>query len=218
MRLDAPPIVSRRPSIVGVLRAPAVRSSVVAVIALGATISMFEPVFALFLGSRIHLGPARIGLVFGGAALVNIAAHPLFGQLAGRTGARRLTIGGLVSIAVTLPFLALTTSFWSAIFYSIVTNLAISATVTPSLALMGEAVSSSGTDSFGLAYGLYNFAWAIGLFAGPAVGGFMFERLGLALLTLIWAPSLLATTALAFRMVARDRSPTVEAERQRNHV
>jgi predicted MFS family arabinose efflux permease len=54
---------------------------------------------------------------------------------------------------------------------------------------MAEATASAGSPSFGVAYGLYNVAWAVGLLVGPAVGGFLYERLGFTRLTLVWAPT-----------------------------
>ena len=53
--------------------------------------------------------------------------------------------------------------------------------ITPSLAYMAEATSSAGAGSFGVGYGLYNMAWGVGLLGGPALGGFLFERIGLRL-------------------------------------
>jgi MFS family permease len=72
--------------------------------------------------------------------------------------------------------------------------------VTPSLAYMAEATASVGMQSFGVAYGLYNFAWALGLLAGPALGGFLYERFGFTALSLIWAPSVIVVTLLLFRL------------------
>ncbi|MBI3492849.1 MAG: hypothetical protein HY047_13890, partial [Acidobacteria bacterium] len=37
-------------------------------------------------------------------------------------------------------------------------------------------------------------AWAVGLLGGPAMGGFLFERIGFSRLTLMWAPALLIVT------------------------
>jgi len=73
---------------------------------------------------------------------------------------------------------------------------AIALVVTPSLAYMADVVSSVGTGSFGVAYGLYNFAWGLGLLLGPATGGFLFERLGFSTLTFVWAPVVLVITAV----------------------
>ena len=68
---------------------------------------------------------------------------------------------------------------------------------------MGEATSQVGVESFGVAYGLYNFAWGIGLLAGPAIGGFAFERLGFEGLTLLWMPAVLAITFRLARAATR---------------
>src|SRR5205823_8898061 len=62
--------------------------------------------------------------------------------------------------------------------------------ITPSLSFMAEATSDAGIRSFGVAYGLYNLAWGAGLLAGPALGGFLFERMGFARLLLAWSPPL----------------------------
>ena len=71
--------------------------------------------------------------------------------------------------------------------------------ITPSLAYMGEATSEAGVGSFGVAYGLYNMAWGAGLMGGPALGGFLFERLGFAPLLLIWAPLLVVVSGVLTR-------------------
>src|SRR6185295_2285234 len=63
------------------LRLPAVAACSVAVVAASSTLSMLEPVLALHLGS-LGIGPARIGLLFGIAALMNAVLHPLFGRMA----------------------------------------------------------------------------------------------------------------------------------------
>jgi DHA1 family solute carrier family 18 vesicular amine transporter 1/2 len=64
--------------------------------------------------------------------------------------------------------------------------------ITPSLAYMGEATTAAGVRSFGVSYGLYNLAWGVGLLGGPALGGFLFERLGFSRLMLVWVPLLIA--------------------------
>jgi len=50
-----------------------------------------------------------------------------------------------------------------------------------------------------VSYGLYNMAWGAGLLAGPALGGFLFERVGFAMLALVWAPAIVAVTLLLAR-------------------
>ena len=65
---------------------------------------------------------------------------------------------------------------------------------------MGEATSAAGIGSFGVAYGLYNVAWGAGLLGGPAIGGFVYERLGFTALSLAWAPLPLGVSWLLVRL------------------
>src|SRR5262245_35684186 len=151
---------------------------------------------SLYLADAIALRPARVGLVFGAAAVASILLHPLAGRLADRFGARRLTIIGLIALAGVLPVLGRIWSFESAVVFAIINAAAMAILVTPSLAYMAEATSAAGASSFGVAYGLYNFAWAIGLLVGPAAGGILYERVGFQELVLLWAPLALACTLL----------------------
>jgi len=59
-----------------VARVPAVAVCGAAVVLGGGTLAMLEPVLSLFLAGEIGLGPSRIGLVFGAAAVVSAVLHP----------------------------------------------------------------------------------------------------------------------------------------------
>jgi len=189
-----------------ILRVPAVAICSAAVVVIGGTIAMVEPILSLFLASEIHLGPARVGLVFGGAAVVSAVLHPLAGHLSDRWGARRVTMLGLVATSCALPLLGLITSFPTAVALFVLNTLAVAIVITPSLAYMAEATASTGVGSFGVAFGLYNFAWAIGLLVGPALGGFLYERIGFERLVLAWAPAALTMTLLIMAAERRPRS------------
>jgi predicted MFS family arabinose efflux permease len=102
-----------------------------------------------------------------------------------------------------LPLLGRIGSFQSATALYLVGVVPIAMVVTPSLTYMAEATSTAGVGSFGVAYGLYNFAWALGLLFGPSVGGFMYERIGFQALLLVWAPGVVATTALIAKAAGR---------------
>jgi MFS transporter, DHA1 family, solute carrier family 18 (vesicular amine transporter), member 1/2 len=181
--------------VASIVRLPAVGACAAAVVVAAATISMLEPVLALQLES-LGVNPGRVGIVFGVAALASAGLHPVGGRLADRFGARRLTLWGLVIFAAVLPILGLTWNFESAIVFYVIQAAAMALVIAPSVAYMGDAVSAAGIGSFGVAYGLYNVAWGAGLLGGPALGGFLFERLGFGPLTLAWAPAVVMATLL----------------------
>jgi MFS transporter, DHA1 family, solute carrier family 18 (vesicular amine transporter), member 1/2 len=191
-----------------VLRIPAVAACTIAVVAASSTLSMLEPVLALHL-ANLSIGPARIGLLFGIAAVLNAVLHPWCGHLADRWGARRMMLLGLSLSAFALAIAGQSWSFRSAIALQLPLVATMALMITPSLAYMAEATSSGGVASFGVAYGLYNMAWGAGLLGGPAIGGFLFERLGFSRLVLAWAPVLLLITWLLAGVQSRG-SPTEE--------
>jgi MFS family permease len=186
--------------LVTIVRVPAVAMCTIAVVVGGGSIAMLEPVLSLFLNTSIGLGPARVGLVFGGGAVVAAVLHPLFGHLADRVGGRRLTLAGLAAIGAILPLVAQSWSFLSAVSFYLIAALAIATMITPSLTYMAEATASAGSPSFGVAYGLYNVAWAIGLLVGPALGGILYERRGFTALTRWWAPVVILVALILSRV------------------
>lgn len=190
---------AERIPVASIVRLPAVGACAAAVVVAAATISMLEPVLALQLES-LGVNPGRVGIVFGVAALASAGLHPVAGRLADRFGARRLTLWGLVVFAAVLPILGLTWNFESAIVFYVIQAAAMALVIAPSVAYMGDAVSAAGIGSFGVAYGLYNVAWGAGLLGGPALGGFLFERLGFGPLTLAWAPAVVMATVLIGRV------------------
>jgi DHA1 family solute carrier family 18 vesicular amine transporter 1/2 len=198
------------------LHLPAVAACSVAVVAASSTLSMLEPVLALHLGS-LGIGPARIGLLFGIAALMNTFLHPMFGRLADRWGARRMMLLGLTLSALALPALGQSWNLASAIAFQLPLVGTMALMITPSLAYMAEATSHGGAASFGVAYGLYNMAWGAGLLGGPAIGGFAYERMGFPRLAIVWGVLLLAVT-WRLAAVQSSHSPVEEQASYDTHA
>lgn len=187
------------------LRVRAVAICGLAVTLGGGTLAMLEPTMALFLADHIGLGPSRIGLVFGASAVTAAILHPIVGRIADRKGGRWLMHASLIAMTVMLPLLGFIDSFRSAVALDVIFTLAVAGMITPSLTYMAEATSKAGVKSFGVAYGVYNVAWAFGLLLGPSLGGAAYERIGFPNLTLGWAVVLLPLTLL----LARARTDTM---------
>jgi len=199
------PAVARRPvtaspSIWSVARVPAVALCAVAVVATGATIAMLEPVLLMFFTRRLGFTSSQIGWLFGGVAVSSIVMPFVWGPLTDRWGGRRLTFIGLALTAAWLPVMATASSFGTAMALMIVQWIAIGLIVTPSLAYMAETTSFIDGDVYGVGYGIYNTAWGVGILAGPALGGWLFERSSFGTLTVGWATALLLVTLWLSRL------------------
>jgi len=179
------------------LRHPAVLTCVAVVLLMASTMTMFEPLFVLYVQDALHIGPARVGTVFAAAALGNTMFHPIVGRMTDTWGARRMAGIGLLASALALPIAGQTWSFPSAIAFCLLQAAAFALVGAPSLTFMAEATAEAGLGSFGTAYGLYNAVWAVGLLSGPTLGGYLFERMSFSTLAFGWSAVLaLATLAL----------------------
>jgi MFS transporter, DHA1 family, solute carrier family 18 (vesicular amine transporter), member 1/2 len=183
-----------------VLRVRAIVVCVAIVIAGAATVAMLEPVIPLLLESRAKLGPASIGTLFGMAGLASSTMHPLYGRLSDRWGGKRLMVTGLLGFALMLPALNFATDFRTAAIAMVPMWMVFGLFVTPSLTYFAQLASQAGVHAYGLVYGIYNVAWAVGLMSGPALGGFLFERIGFARLTLFWSILLFAAGLVFAKM------------------
>jgi MFS transporter, DHA1 family, solute carrier family 18 (vesicular amine transporter), member 1/2 len=191
-------------SILTVARVPSVALCAAIVVVTSATVAMLEPVLPLFFDRRLGFRPAQVGLLFGVAAVASIVMPLAYGPMIHRWGARQLTLTGLVLAAVWMPVMATASSFPTALAIMVVQWMAIALIVTPSLAYMAEVTAFAGGDAYGIGYGIYNTAWGVGLLSGPALGGWLFDRIGFATLMTSWAIVVIVATAIiAVRSASR---------------
>ncbi len=200
-------------SIWSVLRVRDVALCAALVVVIGTTLAMFEPVLPLFLAMDLGFSPSRVGLVYGAAATASTVMPFVYGPWVARWGGRRMALLGLALTALGLPLLGLATGFRSALLLVVVVWLAVPLVITPSLAYMAEVTSFAGAEAYGVGYGVYNAAWALGLLVGPVAGGFLFERIGFEPLMLVWSPCLLAVTLLLALARPSSRSDPTPHER-----
>lgn len=205
IRPDVAARASSSASIWTMVRVPPVAVCCALVTLVGSTMAMLEPVLPIFFNRQLGLGPSRIGWLFGGAAVASALVPFIGGPMTDRWGGRRVTPVALLAAAAWLPMMATATSFRAALALMVVQWLLLSLVVTPSLAYMADVTAFIGGDTYGLGYGLYNAAWAVGILAGPALGGWLFDRFGLAPLVAGWSLTVIVATMLLTRV--RSTSP-----------
>ena len=200
-----------RPSIWSVMRVPPVAICGAVIVVAASTIAMLEPVLPLFFDRRLGLTPSQIGLLFGAAAVASTLMPLIYGPMIARWGARRLTLTGLVLTAIWMPAMATASSLPTALALIVVQWIAIALFVTPSLAYMAEVTAFAGGDAYGIGYGIFNTAWGVGLLGGPALGGWLFERIGFSMLVTSWAVVVIVVTLALAGVKFRSTERILEA-------
>jgi multidrug resistance protein len=203
MQPGTAPAPTAGPTVWSVIRVPTVAVCSAFVLLTGATMAMLEPVLPLFFNQRLGSSPADIGFLFGGAAVASAVAPFVYGPLTDRWGGRFLTPIGLLATSLCLPTLALVVGFWTAFAAIVLVWAAMALILTPSLAYLADVTAIAGKDAYGIGYGVYNTAWAVGILAGPALSGWLFARIGFDALILSWS---LALVVITLGLVAIDRA------------
>jgi MFS family permease len=165
------------PTIVVVLRRPALRP-IFALFFIGTLcFSALEGTFALFGEHRYHLGPAEVGylLAFVGAVSALMQAG-LVGWLARRFGERALVFAGFLLMATGMGFAG--TGPALAFLITAMGVLTVgSGLATPSLA--GLASVAAGAEEQGGVLGIYQSLGSLARAVGPFLGGLAFDNLGI---------------------------------------
>jgi MFS family permease len=135
---------------------------------------MIYSIFALFIQD---LGATRTetGLVFSLGSLSAAVAGPLFGRLSDKIGRKPVILASMVTFSVTFILYSLARSYIYIYFIQLLEGVGWAALGSSAVALIMDVVSD---DERGKAIGLYNTTWNVGWIMGPALGGFLAERIG----------------------------------------
>jgi predicted MFS family arabinose efflux permease len=166
------------PAVPALLRDPAVRGTLAAVVLGAAALSMLEPLLPVDLAGRLGAGSVGIGLIFGAATLAHGVVSPLVGRLADRCPRARLIPGGLLAMAAFAPFLGLPRHAGAVAALLVGFAVAYSFVLVPVLSRLAEVVRAGPGEGYATVYGLFNITYAVGKFAGPLAGGAAAAALG----------------------------------------
>jgi MFS transporter, DHA1 family, solute carrier family 18 (vesicular amine transporter), member 1/2 len=170
------------------------------------TLGFFEPVVGAEL-TRAH-GAFAVGLSFGVATLASSVAFPAAGRLADRfspasVAAASLAFAGAAAVALGRAHgVAATTAGLSFV------AIGVAGVLAPTATLAAQVAEASDPPAYGAVYAAYNVAYALGLFAGPALGGGLASLLGAPRAEAAYGAATLAAAAaagLALRLVSNGR-------------
>jgi MFS family permease len=119
--------------------------------------------------SELGAGTVAVGAVFLMSAAIEAAASPLFGRISDRRGPLPLIRVGLACSALLAVLLPLPGSMLLVASATAIAGVTFGVAWVPASALLSAGAEEQGLHP-GLAYALWNFAWAIGLTFGSAVG------------------------------------------------
>ncbi len=152
-------------------------------------------------------GAFAIGVVFLVAGLVEIAVSPVAGRVSDRRGRLWPIQAALAGSIVTATLLALISAPLAIAAAAVAAAVSFGAMFTPGMALVSDRAELSGLAQ-GLAFGLMNTAWALGVVLGPMLGGGLADALGDAAPYLLCS-ALCAVTLVAIRRRVRPESSLV---------
>jgi MFS family permease len=166
------------------------------------TIFGYVPVYAKQLGAT----RTELGLLTAVSLIPFTLAQPLAARLIKKIGFRNTIVLGLALASVMTLLTPLATTFWA------VTSLQIVAGIGRGLlgvSLMSLAILSVAQRERATAMGVYQAVYAIGMFLGPLVGGFVGEQAGLgAVFVSTGCLTLAAAVAAHFTVKQRYAAPT----------
>jgi MFS family permease len=174
----------------------------VVVVISSSSVGMLEILLPNYFDRRFELDSLQIGLLFGVMGLVHAFSDVGVGILSDRYGYAPFIYWGLITSAVCLPFLALAPGLIPALAVMILLGITLGAALTPSQPLMYHVVAA-GRDrgqegGAGLAYGIFNTCFSLGLLVGPALGGVLDNFFGI-LAGLSFFGAVIMLTAVLFR-------------------
>jgi MFS family permease len=188
------PSMSFRERLAPYLRSPRTFLAISLAVVIGATTyGILEPFMPVYMYDVFSATPTMVGLAFGAMSLLSIVAQPLVGRLYDVQGGRSLITAGLACSALVVAGCALTPSFaLTAAVFSLL-GITMGFALTPMLPLLSDLYG--GGNSSGMAYGIYNTLFSLGLAVGPFAGGLMVAAYTLPV-TLFMVAALLAAAGI----------------------
>jgi MFS family permease len=141
----------------------------------GASTAMVWPIIVIFLQDRLKAGAVTLAIAYLPAAIISSFLPSRLGRITDRFGRKPVMAAGLLIGAAAsafipqLPSLGFLALLWG------IDSLGYTASSPAERAFVADI---AGSDSRGVSYGLYTFAYFLGTAIGPLAGGWLYDNLG----------------------------------------
>lgn len=159
-------------SVSSMLGRPAVLAPAAVAVTGAAFIGMIDFTVPLDLDRRLGTAATAIGLLFGGAALLDALAAPIAGRASDRRGRRPVVIAGASVVGVSGLLLAASGEVAVVALGLAIFGIGLGTVFAAAVPWLEEEF---GEGDRGLAYGGLNLVFAIGYTLGPLLGGWLLE-------------------------------------------
>ncbi|XP_021568304.1 MFS-type transporter SLC18B1 [Carlito syrichta] len=139
---------------------------------------------------QFNLPAGYVGLVFLGLALSYAISSPLLGLLSDKKPHLRkwfLVFGNFITAGCFMllgpvPILHIKSQLWLLVLLLVINGISSGMSIIPTfpeiLSCAYENGFEEGLSTLGLVSGLFSAMWSVGAFVGPALGGFLYEKIG----------------------------------------
>ena len=216
LKEDTNRTVSEKLQLSGFIRNPQVVFIAGIVLLAEVSLCLLEPTLPVFFTEKLGTTPTTIGLLFAIMTLAYGMIAPVAGSLSSRYNPYKLMFGGIISLAVFMPFLTLSGSLWQTAIAMALVGAGVGFTLSPTLATLGGIIDEGGSGAYGTAYSLFNMFHGVGMVAGPLLGGILTDILPVSTAIIVVAAAILGFGIMLF--VQLRASKTVRITRKESEL
>ena len=198
LKEDTNRTVSEKLQLSGFIRNPQVVFIAGIVLLAEVSLCLLEPTLPVFFTEKFGTTPTTIGLLFAIMTLAYGMIAPVAGSLSSRYNPYKLMFGGIISLAVFMPFLTLSGSLWQTAIAMALVGAGVGFTLSPTLATLGGIIDEGGSGAYGTAYSLFNMFHGVGMVAGPLLGGILTDLLPISTAIIVVAAAILGFGIMLF--------------------
>jgi len=172
---------------------------------------ILEPTLPRHLEATLGAGAAEVGLLFTLSTIVYGLTSPLVSLVTGRLGMTRTAVTGMVTMAVTLPLLGISSAVILSGAILCCVNVGFAFLLNPTSADLGDAVERRGLSCYGAVYAIYNIAYAVGMMSASTLAASLSDRFSVVQIFLCVGAILLLCVPLMLS-AGKRMQPVIEAE------